>query len=57
MFECTLKTPPSALLIDHTLKQYVMSHRLNFANWRIVDMDNRMKGNSYFAKFETEETF
>jgi hypothetical protein len=27
-----------------------MAQRLNFANWRLVDIDNFMKGNSFFAK-------
>ena len=49
VFECALKTQPALTLIDHTHKEFVMSHRLNFANWRIVDIDNYMKGNHYFS--------
>jgi hypothetical protein len=37
-------------MIDHSLSEYMMAHRINFRNWRLVDFDNYMKGNSYFAK-------
>jgi hypothetical protein len=57
VFECALKCPPALSLIDHTQKEFVMAHRLNFANWKIVDLDNWMKGNSYFDKFMTAESF
>jgi len=50
VFECELKAPPQLAMIDHTLNEYMMSHRINFRNWRLVDFDNYMKGNSYFAK-------
>lgn len=57
VFECKMKVPNQVLLIDHTLKEYVMQHRINFANWCIADMDNFMKGNSFFTKYESEEMF
>lgn len=57
VFECALKTPPSLSLIDHTHRDYVVSHRLNFKNWKLVDIDNWMKGNPYFDKFMTAESF
>jgi len=50
VFECALKTPPALSLIDHSHKEYVMAHRLNFANWRLVDLDNFMKGNTFFTR-------
>ena len=50
VFECALKTPPALSLIDHSQKEYVLAQRLNFANWLLVDLDNYMKGNSFFAK-------
>jgi len=31
----------------------VTSHRLNFKNWKLVDIDNYMNGNSYFKKYVT----
>lgn len=42
-------------LIDSTFKEYVVSHRINFSNWKLVDLDNYMQGNSYFAKVTTAE--
>jgi hypothetical protein len=57
VFECALKCPPALSLIDATQKEFVMAHRLNFANWKIVDLDNYMKGNPYFDKFMTAESF
>lgn len=50
VFECVLKTPPALSLIDHSHKEYVLAHRINFANWRLVDLDNFMKGNTFFRK-------
>ena len=50
VFECALKTPPALSLIDHSHKEYVLAHRMNFANWRLVDLDNLMKGNAFFNK-------
>ncbi len=54
VFECKLKVPPQLTLIDHTEREYILAHRLNFANWKIVDLDNFMKGNPYFQNFITE---
>lgn len=48
VFECKLKVPPQLTLIDHTEREYILAHRLNFANWKLVDLDNFMKGNPYF---------
>ena len=30
---------------------------MNFTNWRIVDVDHFMKGNSFFSKFISEDEF
>ena len=49
IFECELKAPPQISMIDHTLKQYIDSYRMNFRNWKIVDIDNYMDGNPFFA--------
>lgn len=57
VFECALKTPPSLQMIDHTHRDYVVGHRMNFKNWKLVDIDNWMKGNPYFDKFMTQEGF
>lgn len=57
VFECELKAPPQLAMIDHTLSEYMLAHRINFRNWRLVDFDNTMRGNSYFAKQQTIEEF
>lgn len=38
-------------MIDHTYKDFIMAHRLNFQNWRLVDFDNYMVGNPFYKKF------
>jgi len=44
-------------MIDHSLSEYMMAHRINFRNWRITDFDNTMLGNSPFAKQMTMNEF
>lgn len=51
VFECQVKTPPALSLIDHSFKEYVLAHRMNFANWKLVDLDNYMHGNPYFSAY------
>lgn len=55
MFECQLKSPPIMSLIDHSLEQYICQHRFNFKNWKLVDLDNYMRGNPLFSDFLTED--
>ena len=50
VFECQLKTPPSLALIDHGFFEYIKLQKMNMSNWRIVDVDHFMKGNSFFSK-------
>lgn len=38
-------------LIDHSFKEYVLAHRINFSNWKLVDLDNYMNGNPYFSEY------
>jgi len=33
------------------------SYRINFKNWRIVDIDNFMEGNPYFSKIKEESVW
>ena len=51
VFECDLKVPPALSLMDHSYKEYILAHRLNFKNWRLVDLDNYMQGNPHFDTF------
>ena len=46
IFECELKSPPQLALIDHSQDEFINAYRLNFKNWRIVDIDNFMEGNT-----------
>ena len=55
IFECDVKVPPALALIDHSFKEYIMAHRLNFRNWRLVDLDNYMNGNPHFTDTTTHE--
>ena len=50
-FECPLKVPPAMALIDHSFKEYITAHRINFKHWRLVDLDNFMNGNPHFMHF------
>jgi hypothetical protein len=49
IFECQLKTPPSLALIDHGFFKYIKLQKMNMSNWRLVDVDHFMKGNSFFS--------
>ena len=49
IFECDLKSPPSLSLIETSTEDFIMAHKLNFRNWRLVDVDHYMKGNSFFS--------
>lgn len=51
IFECQLTQPPVMSMMDISQYEYLMSNRLNFKNWRIVDLDNYMKGNPPYTDF------
>lgn len=48
IFECEMKPPPMLALIDHKEDDFFKAYRLNFKNWKIVDIDNYMQGNTFF---------
>jgi hypothetical protein len=52
-----LRTPPSLAMLDNTYEQFVNEHRLNFKNWKLVDLDNFMQGNSYYSEFVTADAW
>lgn len=54
ILECQLKTPSQMNLIDATEGDFFKMHKLSMANWRIVDVDHFMRGNSFFSKSVTE---
>ena len=53
IFEAELKHPPMLSIMDHTIESYLLSSRLKFQNWRLVDIDNFMKGNPPYSEFVT----
>jgi len=57
VFENQLPTPNSMALIDHSFSEFVNIRKLNFKSWKLVDVDNFMKGNSFFKKHVTEAEF
>ena len=50
IFECQLKQPNIFCLENHTHKEYLWASKLNFRNWKLVDIDNYMEGNKHFTK-------
>jgi len=57
IFECELKAPPQMAFVDHTYAQYIDNYRINFKNWKIVDIDNWMDGNHYFSELKEEKVW
>ncbi len=52
IFECQLKQPPMFSINEMTHREFLMSSRINFVNWRIVDFDNYMLGNKHFTEID-----
>jgi phage shock protein A len=44
-------------LVDHTYNQYIDAYRVNFRNWKIVDIDNYMEGNHFFSELKDESVW
>jgi len=57
VFECQLRSPPVLSLVDHTYIEFLMMHRLNFKDWKLVDLDNFMKGNPFYSEFVDSSTW
>ena len=57
IFECELKAPPQLAFIDHTYDDYINAYRMNFKNWKIVDIDNFMQGNHYFNEIQEQSVW
>ena len=57
IFECELKQPPQIALIDHTYADFIDAYRINFRNWKIVDIDNYMEGNHFFSELKEEDVW
>ena len=54
VFECDLKVPPTLSLIDSDNEEFFNQYRINVNKFKIVDVDNFMRGNTYFTKVEDE---
>ena len=54
VFETELKAPSTMSLIDDTDEEFMNLYRINLNKAKIVDVDNFMRGNSYFTKIEEE---
>lgn len=54
IFECQLKAPPMMTMLDHDIKEFLMFTTLPFRNWKLVDVDNFMKGNPPYSDFLEE---
>lgn len=57
VFENQLKHPSTLNLIDESPINYIMQYKMNFNNWRIVDFDHFMNGNSFFSKKITPKQY
>jgi hypothetical protein len=57
IFECDLKAPPQLAYIDHSPEMITDAYRMNFKNWKIVDIDNYMDGNHYFSNLKKEQVW
>ena len=51
IFENELKHPPVLSMIDHDLETFLLAARMRFSNWRLIDLDNFMKGNPPYSSF------
>lgn len=55
VFENELKSPSSLALLNKDFESWLASHEIEMGNWKLVDADNFMKGNSFFNNKTTLE--
>lgn len=48
IFENELKSPNNLFLLTNNFENWVAKHEIDMNNWKLVDIDNFMKGNSFF---------
>lgn len=48
VFENELKSPSNLALLNKSFESWLASHEIDMRNWKLVDADNFMKGNSFF---------
>ena len=56
IFECQLKMPPVLSLSDTSHQEFLFASRLNFSKWKLVDLDNYMKGNKPFTEINFDDS-
>ena len=49
VFENEIEAPHHTALMNFNFENYLKKHKLNLEDWRLVDIDNFMKGNSFFV--------
>ena len=54
IFECQVKQLPMMTLATLSHKEFLFDGRLNFRNWKLVDVDNYMGGNKHTTENDTE---
>jgi hypothetical protein len=50
VFENQLIPPHHTFLIKHDFEQWLSNHKIDPSGWKLVDVDNFMKGNSFFKE-------
>lgn len=50
VFENELIQPNHSFLINNSFESWLMKQKLDHKNWKLVDVDNFMKGNPFFLK-------
>ena len=48
VLENELIAPNNLFLLNHSFEDWIANHTIEMNNWKLVDVDNFMKGNSYF---------
>ena len=55
IFEVEIKQPPMMRMETATYTEFLHEGRMNFKNWKLVDIDNYMKGNKHFTELDSED--
>jgi hypothetical protein len=57
IFENQIKEPPSISLTNPNVDRWINHHKIDHGNWRISDIDNYMRGNTFFNKILDQAEF
>jgi hypothetical protein len=53
VFENELISPHPSFIMEHDFEQWLTRHEIDDSNWKLVDADNFMKGNSFFRDYSS----